>query len=56
MIPVTIESVWIGVGASEFIYDVIAFDTYEAINSTGRDVAGVADGVDFLMLDNGGEQ
>ena len=47
---------WTGDGASQLIYDVIAFDTIEATSSTGRNVAEVADDVDFLMLDGGWEQ
>ena len=47
---------WTGDGASQLIYDVIAFDTIEATSSTGRNVAEVAQGVDFLMLDDGWEQ
>ena len=47
---------WTGDGASQLIYDVIAFDMIEATSSTGRNVAEVAEDVDFLMLDDGWEQ
>jgi hypothetical protein len=51
---------WVGLltgpEADEMVFDVIAFDSVEATSSTGKNVAEVADGVDFLMLDNGWEQ